>query len=59
MSHYNLTQSIRESKAQRYLAKKRWERKQKLINIFLTLSISFIAAVTIATGLIMWIDALA
>ena len=59
MNYYNLTQSIRESKAQRYLAKKRWERKQKFINIFLTLSISFIAAVTIATGLIMWVDALA
>ena len=59
MSHYNLTQSIRESKAQRYLAKKRYERNQRYINIFLTLSISFIVAVTIATGLIMWADALA
>ena len=59
MTHYDLTQSIRESKAQRYLAKKRWERHQRYTNIFLAFSISFIAAVTIATGLIMWADALA
>ena len=59
MNYYDLTQSIREAKAQRYLAKKRYERNQRYINIFLTLSISFIASVTIATGLIMWIEALA
>jgi len=59
MSHYNLTQSIRESKAQRYLAKKRWERHQRYTNIFLAFSITFITAVTITTGLIMWVDALA
>ena len=58
MNYYDLTQSIREAKAERYLAKKRYERNQRYINIFLTLSISFIASVTIATGLIMWIEAL-
>ena len=59
MNYYDLTKSFRDDRANRYLARKAWERKQKAINIFLTLSISFISAVTIATGLILWIDVIA
>ena len=57
--HSDFVQTMTERKAARYLAQKRFERHQRYINIFLAFSISFIAAVTIATGLIMWANALA
>jgi hypothetical protein len=52
-------QARTERKAARYLAQKRYQRHQRYTNIFLAFSITFITAVTIATGLIMWADALA
>tara|TARA_R110002153_G_scaffold89198_1_gene218548 strand:+ start:244 stop:423 length:180 start_codon:yes stop_codon:yes gene_type:complete len=59
MSHYDLYQSIRESKAQRYLAQKRFERLQRFTNNLLACGVAFIVTATIATGLFMWADALA
>jgi hypothetical protein len=57
--HSDFVQATAERKAARHLAQKRYERHQRYTNIFLGFSITFIAAVTIATGLIMWADALA
>jgi len=57
--HSDFVQTMTERKAARYLAQKRFERHQRFTNIFLGFSISFIAAVTITTGLIMWANALA
>lgn len=57
--HSDFVQTMTERKAARYLAQKRYQRHQRYTNIFLGFSITFITAVTIGTGLIMWADALA
>ena len=57
--HSDFVQTMTERKAARYLAQKSYKRRQRLYNIFLGFSITFITAVTIATGLILWADALA
>ena len=48
-----------ERKAARYLAQKRYERKQRYVNAFLFCSIAFIVTVTLTTGMILWAEALA
>jgi hypothetical protein len=57
--HSDFVQTMTERKAARYLAQKSYKRRQRFYNIFLGFSITFITAVTIGTGLIMWADALA
>ena len=54
--HSDFVQTMTERKAARYLAQKRYQRRQRYTNIFLGFSITFIACVTLMSAHIVWLD---